>query len=92
MGGVKNIIEGHINEFLGHKEFIAAPRREICKKCPLYHTNNLWGWTECNSKGYVNPETNDFSLEPKEGYFKGCGCRIEAKITVSSEKCPAGKW
>lgn len=92
MSGVKNIIEGHINEFLGNKEEIAKPRREICKKCPLYHTNTFWGWQECNSHAWINPQTDDFSTIEKPGYVSGCGCRIEAKITVPGEKCPAGKW
>lgn len=92
MGGVKNIIEGHINEFLGNKESLAKPRREICKKCPLYHTNTFWGWSECNSKLWLDPETGDVSTKEKAGYKKGCGCRIEAKITVASEHCPANKW
>lgn len=92
MGGVKNIIEGHINEFLGNKESIAKPRREICKKCPLYHINNFWGWAECNSKLWLDPETGDVSTKEKAGYVKGCNCRIESKITVSSEHCPAKKW
>lgn len=91
MGGIKNIIQGHINEFLGNKETIASPRREICKKCPLYHTSYL-GWQECNSHAYIDPSTDAFSTREKPGYVKGCGCRIEAKITVPEEKCPAGKW
>ena len=92
MSGVKNIIEGHINEFLGNKESLAKPRREICKKCPLYHINNFWGWAECNSKLWLNPETRDVSTKEKAGYVKGCNCRIEAKITVPNEHCPAKKW
>ena len=50
------------------------------------------GWMECNSKLWLNPETNDVSREKKDGYVKGCGCRISAKIRVSAERCPAGKW
>ena len=92
MGGVKNIITGHVNEFLGNKEALAKPRRAICLKCPLYHINTFWGWAECNSKLYLNPNTGDVSLQEKPGYKHGCGCRIEAKITVPSEKCPLGKW
>ena len=92
MSGVKNIIGGHINEFLGNKESLAKPRREICKKCPLYHINNFWGWAECNSKLWLNPETKDVSTKEKAGYVKGCNCRIEAKITVPNEHCPAKKW
>lgn len=92
MGGVKNIIVGHINEFLGNKESVAKPRRDVCLKCPLYHVNELWGWAECNHKLWLNPKTEETSLEPKPGYVRGCGCRIEAKISVPSEKCPLGKW
>lgn len=92
MGGVKNIIQGHINEFLGNKKALAIPRRNICKKCPLYHINDFWGWAECNSHLYLNPKTNQTSETEKEGFIKGCGCRIEAKITVANEKCPTGKW
>lgn len=47
---------------------------------------------ECSSKLWLNPETNDVSIEKKDGYIKGCGCRINAKIRVADEKCPAGKW
>ena len=89
---VKNIGEGHLNEFLGNKESIAKPRRAICLKCPLYHINNFWGWAECNSKLYLNPETNETSPTAKPGFNHGCGCRIEAKITVPGEKCPLDKW
>ena len=46
----------------------------------------------CNAKLYVNPETNDVSTEPKEGYIKGCGCHLEWKIKNINSKCPAGKW
>lgn len=91
MGGIKNIIEGHWNELIGNNKSIANPRREICKKCPLYDTS-LFGWKWCNPNIYLNVKTNDVSSKPKEGYIKGCACRIEAKITVPNEKCPAGKW
>lgn len=50
------------------------------------------GWMECSSKLWLNPETNDVSTKPKNGYIQGCGCRINAKIRVSGEKCPVNKW
>lgn len=92
MGGIKNIIKGHINELLGNQEALATPRRKICQQCPLYHTNIFWGWAECNSKLWLDPETGDISTKEKAGYVKGCSCRIESKITVPSEHCPAKKW
>lgn len=92
MGGIKNIIEGHVNELLDVNSQIAAPRLKICKRCGLYHQNTFMGWMECNSKLWLNPETNDTSIDAKDGYVKGCGCRILAKIRVAAESCPAGKW
>lgn len=92
MGGIRNIIEGHMNELLDVNSQIAQPRLKICKLCRLYTRNRLMGWMECNSKLWLNPETNDVSTEQKDGYVKGCGCRINAKIRVAGERCPAGKW
>lgn len=92
MGGIKHIIEGHINEFLGNKQNIAAPRRAICNKCPMRHINDFWGWLECNPHLYIDPKTNKTSDTPRPGYYKGCGCKILQKTTVPNEKCPAGKW
>ena len=90
MSGIKNIVTGHVNELLGNKEAVALPRLAICKKCPLYK-KTMYGYV-CNSNAWLNPETGEFSLDKKDGYVKGCGCRINAKVTVANEKCPAGKW
>lgn len=49
-------------------------RLSICKTCPLY-ANDI-----CSSYLYLNPRTNDVSTEPKQGYYKGCGCKISIKI------------
>ncbi len=92
MGGVKNIIEGHINVWLDKNKSIQRPRLEICNKCPLKHTNTFWGWEECNPHAYINPQTDEFSLEAKPGYVKGCGCKLLQKTSVPGEKCPANKW
>ena len=63
-------------------------RTIICRKCPIYDSElNM-----CNAKLYVNPETNDVSTFPKEGYIKGCGCHLKWKIANRKSKCPAGKW
>lgn len=90
MGGISNIIEGHLNELLDANKSISQPRIKICNKCPL-KKYTFFGYI-CNNKAWLNPETDDFSLQYKDGYVKGCGCRINAKVTVVNEKCPAGKW
>lgn len=63
-------------------------RYEICRKCPI--CNQEKGL--CSAELYLNPETNDISIIPKEGYIKGCGCIVEMKIKKEKSKCPAGKW
>jgi hypothetical protein len=63
-------------------------RTNICKKCPIC---DLDKWV-CNGKLYLNPETNDVSISPKEGYIKGCGCAILYKVKNPSKHCPAKKW
>lgn len=86
---IGNIVTGHLNEVLGLNKDISEPRLRICKKCPLY-TPRLGGM--CNMRLWLNPETRDVSPEAKDDYFRGCGCRVEAKATIAKERCPAGKW
>ena len=63
-------------------------RTIICRKCPICDTVTEM----CNADLYLNPETNDVSVSPKEGYIKGCGCHLKWKIANRKSKCPAGKW
>lgn len=63
-------------------------RINICKKCPICDLDN---WV-CNGKLYLNPETNEVSISPKEGYIKGCGCAILYKTKNPNKHCPARKW
>lgn len=46
----------------------------------------------CNSKLWLNPDTNEVSLTAKDGFVQGCGCRLLAKTTLPNAKCVAGKW
>jgi hypothetical protein len=63
-------------------------RLKICQNCGIYDSINK----VCNGSLYVNPETNDVSVKPKQGYFKGCSCYIPRKVLKEAAKCPAGKW
>lgn len=63
-------------------------RKTICRKCSIYVVDE----EKCSSILYVNPETNDCSLQAKPGYIKGCGCYIPTKVKRESNHCPAGKW
>lgn len=66
----------------------AEERWEICRHCPI--CNQEKGL--CSAELYLNPQTNDISTSPKEGYIKGCGCIISLKIQKEKSKCPANKW
>lgn len=86
---IGNIVNGHVNEFLGLNKNLSEIRLAICKKCPLF-SPRLGG--VCNNRLWYNKETGDVSMSKKSGYIKGCGCRLKAKTTLANEKCPAGKW
>lgn len=88
--GLRNIIDGHINELLGMNVDMGNARLRICKKCPLFK-DSFMGYT-CNSKLWLNPKTGDVSTEQKDGYKRGCGCRLNAKTKDSKSACPVGKW
>lgn len=86
---IGKIIRGHANNILGLNVNLKEKRMEICKRCPLY-SPKLGG--VCNSRLYLNPETNKVSVSFKKGYMRGCGCVLPAKTTLPDAKCIAGKW
>ena len=86
---IGNIVKGHVNEMLGFNKDIKQIRLDICHKCPIF--SNKFGGL-CNNKLWLDPETNDVSFEKKDGYYRGCGCRLQAKTTIPQAVCPAGKW
>jgi hypothetical protein len=63
-------------------------RLQICEHCGIYDPIRQL----CNGSLYINPDTNDVSIKPKDGYFKGCSCYIPRKVLNINAKCPAGKW
>lgn len=84
-----NIIKGHWNEVIGNNRDLSESRLIICYSCPLY-SPRLGG--VCNNKLWLNPNTGDVSTEPKDGYRRGCGCRLLPKTTLPNAVCPLGKW
>lgn len=86
---INDIVKGHANELLGLNVDISEKRLEICMKCPIYSPR--YGGI-CNDKLWLNPETDEISTSRKEGYIRGCGCRLSAKTTLPNASCVAGKW
>jgi hypothetical protein len=46
----------------------------------------------CDHDKWINPETEDVLLFPKDGYVRGCGCRLSAKATLKDNHCIINKW
>lgn len=86
---IGQIVHGHVNEVLGLNDDLKEKRMKICHQCPLY--KDILGGI-CNSKLWLNPKTGDVSTEQEDGYYRGCGCRLQAKTTLSTATCPANKW
>ena len=86
-----DIIDGHLKELFNKEEDLSKQRVNICKSCPLYKIDSILGGI-CNSKLYLNLETNQVSTYPRKGYYNGCGCRIQAKSRLITAKCPLNKW
>ena len=90
--GIGQIIDGHIKEALGVNQSLSEKRLDICEICPIFSRKNKTIGGVCSSYLYLNPVTNEISTVYKKGYFKGCGCRLNAKTRLKNQKCPAGKW
>ena len=86
---VGNIIAGHWNELTGKNTDISTNRLKICYACQLY-SPRLGGI--CNNKLWLNKNTGDVSTVQKDGYQRGCGCRLNPKTRLPNEVCPLGKW
>lgn len=86
---IGNIVKGHANELLGLNKSLQESRMDICKKCPLF--KQVAGGI-CNPSLWLNPKTEEISNNKKDGYVKGCGCRLRAKTTLVKSHCPARKW
>lgn len=90
MSKLENIILGHIDEVFNNNADLSKARLQICKDCPLM-TDTVFGKV-CNSKIYMEPKTKKISYKYLAGYFKGCGCRLDAKTRRHNESCPAKLW
>lgn len=77
---------------MGINQTMAEKRLEICESCPIYKEINKIVGGVCSSYLYLNPITGEISTKFKEGFFRGCGCRLNAKTRLKNQKCPSGKW
>lgn len=89
---IKNIIKGHVNEALSSNEDLHQARMSICEQCPLLLKSKV-GWI-CNPNLFMKIDENEEQVIEyrKDGYTKGCGCRLNAKTRLPESKCPVNKW
>lgn len=68
------------------KELNTNERLAICHKCPIYNQGR------CNSKLWINPDTDEISTYARIGFIRGCNCLIGVKAKNPLNHCVAGKW
>lgn len=86
---IKDIISGYTNLAFNLNKDMGDTRMEICRACPLF--KDVAGGI-CNSRLWLNPITGDVRDTKADGYYKGCGCVLHAKVRSSYAHCPAKKW
>jgi len=89
MSQVGDILEGHLNELLNRKEELSEKRLKICLACPIVKQTAMG--LICDSSKWIN-KNNEASLEAKEKYIRGCGCRMSAKTTLEQSHCINNQW
>lgn len=89
MSSILDILDGHVNEMFNNNEELFKKRLEVCKQCPLYKETPVG--PICNPKLYIS-EGGDVSTTRKDGYKRGCSCRLNAKTRLQHSRCIVGKW
>lgn len=88
---VNHIASGFYNNLTNKESELHDKRMNVCKSCKLYKIDRLLGKV-CNSKLFLNPDTDETSKEYISGYKRGCGCILNAKTRVKDAECPLKKW
>ena len=68
------------------RESSIKERLAICKECPIYINDR------CNSRFWINPDTDEVSTYARTGFVRGCNCFIAIKAKNPGSHCVAGKW
>lgn len=78
-------------EYMKELEKTKETRMNICKECGLYlETPN---GCICNPHLYMNIEDKTTITDnPKIGYKRGCGCKVEKMWSIPFRHCSFNKW
>lgn len=88
---ISQIAEGFYNNLTDKEKNLYKDRMTVCRNCKLRKVDSIFG-EMCNSRLYLNPNTDEISKTRKAGSKRGCGCVLRAKTRVKTSKCPLGKW
>lgn len=88
---IDQIAEGFFNNLTNRKEELFKQRIQICRSCKLHTVDKIFGEV-CNSRLYINPNTDEISKTVKPGFIHGCGCVLKSKCRVETAHCPIGRW
>lgn len=66
-------------------------RMNICKKCPIYKEHSIHGGI-CDSSKYISKDGQRWSYFKKDGFVKGCGCKLNNKTKYSTNHCIIDLW
>lgn len=87
---VKEIAEGHWNEFTGKEKDLSERRLAICAECPLRSETVLGPICDANKCwDTINEKVVSY---PGKNIICGCQCRLQAKTSLKNAKCVLGKW
>ena len=87
---MKQIIDGHIKELFNRDKPLYEQRMEICRECKLMTKDKIFG-NICDRNKWLNLDTNELSNTKKDGFYNGCGCRLNAKARLAEASCPNNK-
>lgn len=88
---IGQIIAGTYDNLVGNNQSLYEQRMEICRGCKLLKIDNILGEV-CNSRLYLNPDTDEVSKTKMDGFYRGCGCILGSKTRRPGARCPAKKW
>lgn len=91
MFGVKQIVEGWVNDVFDKEQELYEKRIKICKECPLYTVDRIFKGKCDGSKCWdtINDKLVNF---PGKNIICGCGCKMSAKTRLKESKCVLNKW
>jgi len=90
MISINQIATGFFNNLLDKEGDLYSKRITICKDCPLYKIDSIFG-EMCNPTLYVNTKTAETSRRSLPGFKNGCGCVLRSKARVKEATCPLNR-